>query len=72
MSADGPKLRAVVSHDACVGAGMCVYHCPEAFKFNAERLAVFDRNGGWTAEPMREAAESCPMGAITLFEDDQV
>ena len=72
MSADGPKLRAEVSHNLCVGAGMCVYHSPEAFKFNAERLAVFDPDGGWTADAMREAAESCPMGAVTVFEGDPV
>jgi ferredoxin len=72
MSAVGPKLRAVVSHNHCAGAGMCVYHSPEAFKFNEQRLAVFDPDGGWTAAAMREAAESCPMGAITILEDDPV
>jgi ferredoxin len=71
MSSGGVKLRAEVSHNHCVGAGMCVYHSPEAFRFNAERLAVFDPDGGWTPAAMREAAESCPMSAITVFEDDQ-
>jgi ferredoxin len=70
MSDTPPKLRAEVSHNLCVGAGMCVFQSPEAFKLNAERLAEFDPNGGWEPDAMREAAESCPMSAITLFEDD--
>ena len=63
-------LKAQVSHNHCVGAGMCVYHAPEAFRFNQERLAEFMPDGAWTAAEVREAIDSCPMSAISLIDDE--
>ena len=32
------------------------------------RLAVFDASGEWSDAELREAADVCPMGAITVIE----
>ena len=64
------KIRAEVSHNLCTGAGRCVHLAPKGFRFNDERLAVFDANGEWSAVELREAADACPMGAISVIEDD--
>lgn len=63
-------LRAEVSEDLCVGVGMCTHVAPGAFKRNPEGQSEFREEGEWTAEALREAAESCPMAAITIIETD--
>lgn len=67
----GKSFRAEVSHDHCTGTGRCVHTAPRAFRFNPERLSVFVADGGWTRGEVREAADACPMSAITVFEDDE-
>jgi ferredoxin len=71
MSREGGlvKFRAEVSHDLCTGTGRCLLTAPAAFRFNAERLSEFDPQGAWTREQVREAADACPMGAITVVEE---
>ncbi|MDQ2811945.1 MAG: ferredoxin [Actinomycetota bacterium] len=39
---------ATVSHDLCVGVGMCLQHAPGAFEFGDDGLSVFRPDGGWT------------------------
>jgi ferredoxin len=62
-----PKTySAAVSHDLCVGVGMCMQSAPGAFDFDEEGLSVFRRDGDWTDEQVEEAADGCPTGAIRL------
>lgn len=63
-------LRAEVSHDHCAGTTMCMQAAPGAFRLNANGQAVFQGPGIAPAEQLREAATSCPMGAIFLVDDD--
>jgi ferredoxin len=62
-----PKLRARVDHQLCLGVGMCRVHAPNAFRFNDERLSVFDPHGEWSEEELREAVDGCPMSAISVL-----
>jgi ferredoxin len=64
-----PDLAATVSHDRCVGIGMCVQSCPGGFDFDDAGLSVFQPQGQWTAEELTEAAHSCPTSAIDLYRD---
>jgi ferredoxin len=64
-----PHLAATVSHDRCVGIGMCVQSCPGGFDFDDAGLSVFQQQGHWTAEELTEAAHSCPTSAIDVYRD---
>ncbi|MGZ7036503.1 MAG: ferredoxin [Ilumatobacteraceae bacterium] len=66
---DSPAGKATVSHDRCVGIGMCVMTCASGFDFDDEGLAVFKPEGGATAEELVEAADVCPSSAIEVFRD---
>jgi ferredoxin len=68
MSAQGPRLRAEVSHDLCVGSAMCLSLAPGAFRLDAEGLSLFVVDNDCDAHLLREAADGCPMRAITLID----
>jgi ferredoxin len=57
---------AVVDHNVCAGVAMCLQLAPGAFELDDEGQAVFRATGDWTASDVRQAAEGCPMEAITL------
>lgn len=68
MTAGSPdELSATVSHDRCVGIGMCALSCPGGFDFDDEGLSVFAPNGTWTEAELLEAADSCPTSAIDVY-----
>ena len=62
-------MKAVVDPDLCTGCGLCVDTCPEVFELTDDVATV-------TATPIpegavasaREAAEDCPVEAITIEE----
>lgn len=59
-------VAATVSHDRCVGVSMCTQIAPGAFKLTAAGQAEFDPRGDWTVDALHEAADSCPMSAISI------
>jgi ferredoxin len=65
------EITATVSHDRCVGVGMCVLSCPGGFDFDDVGLSVFHPDGNWTATEVLEAADSCPTSAIDVFRSGQ-
>lgn len=65
-----PLVRVEVNHDLCVGVGMCSQFAPAAFKLNAAGQAEFHPESEWTVDALREAADACPMSAITVVESD--
>ena len=67
MSEPERRLRAEVSHDLCVGSAMCLSLAPGAFRLDASGLSVFE-SGKWDPALLQDAADGCPMGAITLVE----
>lgn len=64
------SYRVTVSHDVCVGVGMCVQLAPGAFDFDDEGLSVFSPDGEWTDPQVEEAEQSCPMSAILLRREE--
>ncbi len=61
------EWSASVSHDRCVGIGICALTSPGGFDFDDTGLAVFQPNGKWTPEELTEAAHGCPSSAIDIF-----
>ncbi len=64
-------FSAKVSHDHCVGIGMCALSCPGGFEFDGAGLSVFQPEGVWTQDEVLEAADSCPTSAIAVYRDGE-
>lgn len=62
-------MKATVE-ETCIGCGLCPQICPEVFELNDSNMAVVKVNIVPAAleETCREAATSCPVEAIKLFE----
>jgi ferredoxin len=60
------KLRITVDHDVCVGNAMCTNISPKVFVLNAERQSEAVNPEGDTEAQIVEAAENCPVSAITV------
>jgi ferredoxin len=60
--------RAVVDHDLCAGVAQCTQAAPGAFALNDDGLSEY-QDGPWAETDLAEAADACPMAAITLTKD---
>ncbi|CAL9655333.1 ferredoxin [Streptomyces sp. Tu 3180] len=61
-----------IDHDRCIGAGQCALVAPAVFdQRDEDGLAVLlaDPPGDDQRAAVREAAESCPLSAISVRED---
>jgi ferredoxin len=63
------EVRAVVDHERCAGVQMCTVAAPGAFAINEDGLSEF-QSGDWDQRDLTEAAQTCPMSAITVFNGD--
>ena len=60
------KLRITVDHNVCVGNAMCEEYAPNVFQLNEERQSDAVNPEGDPLEKILEAAENCPVTAITV------
>jgi ferredoxin len=61
-----PGVEVIVDLERCMGSGVCMFHAPNTFDVDDDGKAVVVA----VADPLdalRNAAESCPQSAITLF-----
>lgn len=80
-----PKITIKVDPNLCIGAAACVTVSPSTFQLNDENKAdvlgedgeqearVYEREREVTHEQLEEiklAAESCPVRAIFLYDED--
>jgi ferredoxin len=63
-------MKVLIDRDQCTGIGNCVAVAPSVFKLDKQDKAVAANAGSVSPEKLREAAESCPMNAVIL-QDDQ-
>lgn len=62
-------MKTSVDQDTCVGCGLCVDACPVVFAMEGDVAeAIVDDVPDGEADACREAAESCPVDAITIDE----
>ena len=63
-------MKVIVDRDLCQGIGNCVAIAPEVFNLDKENKAVATHIEDISQEKIREAAESCPLDAIILQDDE--
>ena len=62
-------MKARVDEDACVGDGTCAEICPEVFQMEGDLAVVkLERIPEDLEDTVREAADACPVEAITIDE----
>ena len=62
-------MKAVVDQDTCSGCELCIETCPEVFEMqNDTAVAKVEVVPPEAEETCREAAEDCPVEAITIEE----
>lgn len=63
-------MKVAVNKDACIGCGACAAICEALFTLNDEGLSTLKKEEVKEEEKqeVRDAAESCPTGAITVEE----
>lgn len=60
-------MRATVDADLCTGCELCTETCPEIFEIQGDvAVAIVDVIPVDAVECARQAAEDCPVEAITL------
>lgn len=64
-------MRPVVDRDTCIGCGLCSETCPEVFVLDDESIArvIVETPGQELYDCVREAAEICPVEAISITGD---
>ncbi len=64
-------MKVKVNKDACIGCGACASICPDVFELNDEGLseAKVEEVKDELQDEVRDAADSCPTGAIEVKED---
>jgi len=60
------NLLVRVDHNVCVGNAMCETFAPHVFRLNDNRQSEAVDPTGDSAEKILEAAENCPVSAITV------
>lgn len=64
-------MRAIVDAETCTGCDLCPETCPDVFELGDDSIArvIADPVPPDAEEACKEAAEGCPVEAITLQED---
>jgi ferredoxin len=63
-------MKVIIDRDLCQGIGNCVAIAPGVFQLDEENKAVATYIEDVSQEKIQEAAESCPLDAIILQDDE--
>lgn len=63
------RWRVTVDKDLCIGSGGCVLRAPEGFELDAARQSCPRHAVLTPSDTVLDAAENCPVEAITIVEE---
>ena len=61
-------MKVIIDADTCTGCGLCSDTCPEVFESNDVAKVIADPVPTEAEDTARQAAEDCPVEAITVEE----
>jgi len=64
------KYKIVVVQSKCIAAASCIAISPTLFKLNEQNLAEMIEEGSDELDNIMLAAQSCPTGAIEIYEGE--
>lgn len=68
---EAPKISKIeVDREACISVASCVDIAPEVFQLDKEGKAVVKNPKGNPDSIILEAAQSCPVNAISLYDEN--
>ncbi|WP_426348130.1 ferredoxin [Alloiococcus sp. CFN-8] len=61
-------MKAIVDKDTCISCGLCPSICPDVFEFDddGKATAIVDEVPSEMEDTAQEAADSCPVSAISV------
>ncbi|MGQ9553325.1 MAG: ferredoxin [Anaerolineae bacterium] len=62
-------MKIAIDRDECIGCGNCSDIAPDVFELDEEGLSRVINPEGADDDTIREAAESCPVDCISLFDE---
>lgn len=62
------RFKVSVNKDVCIRSTMCIHVAPETFAQDEEGYTIVIDSEGNEYEDLLEAAEGCPVSAITIEE----
>lgn len=65
------KYKIVVIQSKCIAAASCVAISPTLFKLNEQNLVEMIESGSDELDNIMLAAQSCPTGAIEIYEENK-
>lgn len=65
------KYKVVAVQSKCIAAASCVALSPNIFKLNEENLVELIEEGSDSEDNIMLAAQSCPTGAIEIYEGEK-
>lgn len=62
-------MKKLVVNENCIGCGLCISVDEEHFEFDGD-LSSAKSNENLDSEALKNAINSCPVGAISIVEED--
>lgn len=62
-------MKAFIDRSGCIGCGLCSEICPAVFAMDEDGLAYVHTQPDGDDESVREAADNCPSGVISVSDE---
>ena len=63
-------MKIEVDRELCTSVATCIAIAPNTFELDDEGIAIIKNAKGDDAKTILQAAQSCPVNAIRLYDDD--